>query len=82
MEVFIYSMRMIMLTSSLRLIGHKYLDPIFVSLCGLLQAGSVVFKSMNGKKKFYKLTFNDVKKEDSTPMILSSTELNQATTQM
>lgn len=35
MEVFIYSMRMIMLISSLKLIGHKYLDPIFVSICGL-----------------------------------------------
>lgn len=55
-EIFIYTMRMIMLISSLKLIGHKYLDPIFVSICGLLQAISVVFKSMKSKKKFYKLT--------------------------
>jgi uncharacterized membrane protein len=60
MEVFIYSLRMIMLISSLKLIGHKYLDPIFVSLCGLIQAISVVYKSMKGKKKFYKLTIQDV----------------------
>lgn len=60
MEVFIYSMRMIMLISSLKLVGHRYLDPIFVSICGLLQAISVVFKSMKGKKKFYKLTIQDV----------------------
>lgn len=70
MEVFIYGMRMVMLISSLKLVGHKYLDPIFVSLCGLIQASSVVFKSMKGKKKFYKLTFNDVEKEGNT-MILS-----------
>ncbi|CDW74045.1 transmembrane protein [Stylonychia lemnae] len=59
MEVFIYSMRMIMLISSLKLIGHRYLDPIFVSICGLLQAISVVFKSLKGKKKFYKLTIKE-----------------------
>jgi hypothetical protein len=62
-EVFIYAMRMIMLISSLKLVGHKYLDPIFVSICGLLQAISVVFKSMKGKKKFYKVTIKDVKDE-------------------
>ena len=60
METFIYSMRMIMLISSLKLIGHHYLDPIFVSICGLLQAVSVVFKSMKGKKKFYKMTVKDI----------------------
>mmetsp|Transcript_16957 Transcript_16957/g.16186 ORF Transcript_16957/g.16186 Transcript_16957/m.16186 type:complete len:81 (-) Transcript_16957:254-496(-) len=57
-EVLIYSLRMIMLTSSLRLVGHDYLNPIFVSLCGLLQAFTGVFKSMKGKKKFYKLTLD------------------------
>jgi hypothetical protein len=56
MEVFIYLMRMIMLIYSLKLAGHKILHPIFVSICGLLQAITVVFKSMKGKKKFYKLT--------------------------
>ncbi len=50
---------MIMLISSLKLIGHHYLDPIFVSICGLVQAMTGVFKSMKGKKKFYKLTFDD-----------------------
>jgi len=60
METFIYSMRMIMLISSLKLIGYRYLDPIFVSICGLLQAVSVVFKAMKGKKKFYKMTVKDI----------------------
>jgi len=62
-EIFIYSMRFIMLVSSLKLVGHRYLDPIFVSICGLLQAISVVFKSMASKKKFYKLTVEDVEKK-------------------
>lgn len=52
-----------MLISSLKLIGHRHLNPIFVSICGLLQAISVVFKSMKGKKKFYKVTMKDVKNE-------------------
>ena len=59
-EVFIYVTRMIMLISSLKLVGHKYLHPIFVSISGLLQAIFVVFKSMKGKKKFYKVTMKDV----------------------
>lgn len=53
-------MRMIMLVFALRLVGHQYLHPIFVSVCGLLQAITVVFKSMKGKKKFYKLTHADI----------------------
>ena len=61
MEFFIYLMRMIMLIFSLKLPGHKQLHPIFVSICGLLQAITVVFKSMKGKKKFYKLTRADIK---------------------
>ena len=52
-----------MLISSLKLVGHKYLHPIFVSVSGLLQAIFVVFKSMKGKKKFYKVTMKDVKNE-------------------
>lgn len=75
-EVFIYLMRMIMLVFALRLVGHQHLHPIFVSLCGLLQAITVVFKSMKGKKKFYKLTHADIKGEDET-MILSQTEFEQ-----
>jgi len=62
MEVFIYLMRMIMLIFSLRLKGHQHLHPIFVSICGLLQAITVVVKSMKGKKKFYKLSTADLNK--------------------
>ncbi len=70
---------MFMLVFSLRLVGHKYLDPIFVSLCGLLQAISNVFKSMKGKKKFYKLTIQDLNAKgtalaDANTMILSQQE--------
>lgn len=50
---------MMMLIASLKLVGHNYLDPIFVSLCGLIQAITVVYKSMKGKKKFYKVTIKD-----------------------
>ena len=60
LEVFIYLMRMTMLIFALKLIGHKHLHPIFVSICGLLQAITVVVKSMKGKKKFYKLTSADI----------------------
>jgi hypothetical protein len=56
----IYSMRMVMLVSSLKLIGHTWIDPISVSLCGVMQAGCTVFKAMKGKKNFYKLTVEDV----------------------
>jgi hypothetical protein len=66
METFIYLMRMIMLIYSLKLAGHKILHPIFVSICGLLQAITVVFKSMKGKKKFYKLTMADIKTKEPT----------------
>lgn len=55
-EILIYSMRFIMLVSALKLVGHKYLDPIFVSLCGLITAGLNVFKSLKSKKNFFKLT--------------------------
>eukprot|EP00347_Sterkiella_histriomuscorum_P007816 403347453 len=61
-------------------LGHKYLDPIFVSICGLLQAFSVVFKSMKGKKKFYKLIVQDINEQgtikDNT-MILSQKEFEK-----
>ena len=59
-EFAIYSLRMILLTSSLRLVGHSILDPVFVSLCGIGQAFCSVFKSMKGKKNFYKLTIEDI----------------------
>ena len=53
-------LRFALLTSSLRLVGHSVLHPIFVSFCGLLMSTCVVFKSMKGKKDFYKLTIEDV----------------------
>ena len=53
-------MRMVMLVSSLKLIGHSWIDPIFVSFCGVMQAGFTVFKALRGKKNFYKLTVEDV----------------------
>jgi len=34
-EIFIYTMRMIMLIGNLKLVGHNYLDPVFVSMSGL-----------------------------------------------
>lgn len=74
MEVFIYTMRMIMLVFSLQLIGHNYLDPIFVSMCGLAQSWSVIYKSMKGKKKFYKLTTDDIGKGMESEAIILSPE--------
>lgn len=53
-------MRMVMLFSSLRLIGYTWIDPVFVSFCGVMQAGFTVFKAMKGKKNFPKLTLEDV----------------------
>ena len=50
-EISIYLMRMILLIGNLKLVGHSYLNPIFVSICGLSQAVAVVFKSMKSKKK-------------------------------
>ena len=76
-EFFIYLMRMIMLIYSLNLAGHKHLHPIFVSICGLLQAITVVFKSMKGKKKFYKLTTADIKDSSATGHIQESNGATQ-----
>jgi hypothetical protein len=59
-EASIYLLRFVLLTSSLKLIGHSVLHPIFVSFCGLAQSTCTVFKSMKGKKDFYKLTIEDV----------------------
>ncbi len=42
-------MRMIMLLSKLKIVGHEYLNPIFVSLCGVCQAAANVFKVINEK---------------------------------
>jgi len=59
-EVLIYMLRLIMLVSSLKLVGHDFLHPIFVSSCGLGQSGCTVFKSMMSKRPFYKLTIEEV----------------------
>jgi len=61
-EMIIYLARALLLTKGLRLPGHDYLQPIFISLCGLFQASCAVFKSMKGKKPFKVLTIEDVKK--------------------
>jgi len=63
-EALIYIMRFFMLVSSLKLVGHSILHPIFVSGCGIIQAVATVFKSMKGKKNFYKLTIEDIQKRD------------------
>jgi len=63
-EFAIYSLRMVLLSSSLRLVGHSVLDPIFVSLCGIGQAFCNVFKSMKAKKNFYKLTIEDIEEQN------------------
>lgn len=55
-----YTCRMIMLIGGMKLVGHSYLDPVFVSICGLIQAITVVFKSMKCKKNFYKLEIEDL----------------------
>eukprot|EP00351_Strombidinopsis_sp_SopsisLIS2011_P000408 CAMPEP_0116875440 /NCGR_PEP_ID=MMETSP0463-20121206/7406_1 /TAXON_ID=181622 /ORGANISM="Strombidinopsis sp, Strain SopsisLIS2011" /LENGTH=101 /DNA_ID=CAMNT_0004521095 /DNA_START=932 /DNA_END=1237 /DNA_ORIENTATION=- len=62
-EAIIYVLRMMLLISSLKLVGHDYLDPIFVSGCGLGQALFTVFKSMKGKKPFFKLSTEDLNKK-------------------
>lgn len=38
MEIVISILRFIMLTSSLKLKGYQYLDPIFVGVCGLISS--------------------------------------------
>lgn len=60
-EIFIYTMRLIMLTKHLKLKFHHYLDPIFVSLCGFMMAVTTVFKAIKSKKNFYKLEIDDLK---------------------
>lgn len=73
-EIFIYSLRLILLVSGLKLVGHSYLDPIFVSICGFIQAVTVVFKTIKSKKNFYKLEIEDLKddEENTKPTVLLS----------
>ena len=75
-EILIYSMRMILLISNLKLIGHRYLDPIFVSICGLIQAFTVVFKSMRSKKNYFKLDIEDIKDQQIEKGDNSTTKKN------
>lgn len=35
-EIVKYSLRMVLLVSNLKLVGHTWLNPIFVSMCGLV----------------------------------------------
>ena len=76
-EIFIYSMRMILLVSGLKLVGHKYLDPIFVSICGFMQAFTSVIKSMKNKKNFYKLEVEDLKQdhEETKQLLLTQAQV-------
>ena len=66
-----------MLTSALRLVGHKWLDPIFIAGCGLGQSCFTVFKSMKGKKPFFKLTMEDIIKRKEQG--ISIDEVSQST---
>jgi len=59
-EFWIYLLRFVLLTSSLKLVGHSVMHPIFVSFCGLVMSICVVFKGLKGKKDFYRLTIDDV----------------------
>ena len=63
LELSIFFFRFIMLASALKLPFHAYLHPIFVSLCGLAQSFSNVWKTMRGKKTVYKLTMEEVDKK-------------------
>lgn len=63
-ELLIYSTRLIMLVSHLKLIGHTYLDPIFVSICGVIMAVTTVFKAIKSKKNFFKLELEDLKQRN------------------
>ena len=69
-EIFIYMMRMILLTGSLKLVGHSYLHPVSMAIAGLLQAFTGVFKSMRSKKNFCKLEADDLSQfvDDDEPL--------------
>jgi len=61
-DLLISACRAFMLTSSLKLVGHYYLHPIFVSMCGVTQAVVTIYKTIRSKKPFAKLTQDDVTK--------------------
>jgi hypothetical protein len=54
--------RAFMLTSSLKLVGHYFLHPIFVSTCGVTQSILAIYKTIRSKKTFASLTQDDVSK--------------------
>ena len=55
-EVIVYLTRAVMLFYDLRVFGQMFLNPIFVSACGIVQVCSNMVKSMSGKKSIYKLS--------------------------
>ena len=61
-DLLINACRAFMLTSSLQLVGHYYLHPIFVSLCGVTQSIVTIYKTIRSKKTFATLTKDDVTK--------------------
>ncbi len=69
-EAVIYILRMTMLVKSLRIFGHSFLNPIFVAMCGVIQASFAVFKGMNGRDSVFKLTIEDVKNNQEKTTVL------------
>lgn len=63
-EANIFFLRMLMLIKSLKLVGESWLNPVFVSLCGVAQASLSVYKGMKGKQEVYKLTVEDIHQEN------------------
>lgn len=66
-EANIFFLRMLMLVKSLKILGHTWLNPIFVSLCGVAQASLSVYKGMQGKQDVFKLTIEDINQENNKP---------------
>ena len=64
LEVVISVLRMIMLTSSLRLKHHEKLDPIFVACCGLFSSTLNLIKTIFEKKIIVKVDKEEVGKND------------------
>jgi hypothetical protein len=48
-------MRFLMLVKSLKLPGYTYVDPVFVSICGVVSAGLALFKVLYEKKIIIKM---------------------------
>ena len=54
-EVVIFLTRALMLFYDLKVFEQRFMNPIFISACGIVQVFSNMVKSMNAKKSFYKL---------------------------